>query len=363
MAFDGENNLAALNASQDLLHHLLGYSFWHEQSNGVVRLDHRITDRSLQIRVTFGCDNCSDFTNLLIALEYKKSISFQGVGGLDKMHSHINYGRKLRESSCWGSCRISNSLARVAVLKSAFSCKKGSTSPNCSNTCCIISHLQSAYDIAVGMETANRQASELHASARTPGPLLHAQVRRLGVGSHKSAGVDPQSCYRCGKSGHHPDKCFFKQQKCRACSNVAKLCRSKEAFHGTARPNATPRQSTSGKTPSNLTSCVGQDVNDTVTVSTSETESPEGGDEGLFNVSKAEGNPDSAIVVEPLVSGVTLKMELDTGASVSLVSEKVWKETFLGQELSKSDVLLRTYTGERLHVLGQMQTRVTYNGQ
>ena len=102
------------------------------------------------------------------------------------------------------------------------------------------------------------------------------------------------------------------------------MCWSKGAFHRTARPNGTPRQSTSGKKPSNLTSYVGQDVNDTVSMS--ETESPEYGDKGLFNVSKAEGNPDSAIVVEPLVNGVTLTMKLDTGASVSLVSEKVWKE-------------------------------------
>ena len=49
--------------------------------------------------------------------------------------------------------------------------------------------LQGAYDIAVAMETATRQASELQASARTPGVQPHAQVGRLGGGSRKSAGV------------------------------------------------------------------------------------------------------------------------------------------------------------------------------
>ena len=52
-------------------------------------------DYSLQIRVTFGCDNCPDFAYLLIALEYKKPIPFQGVGCTHKMYSHVNYGGKL----------------------------------------------------------------------------------------------------------------------------------------------------------------------------------------------------------------------------------------------------------------------------
>ena len=37
-------------------------------------------------------------------------------------------------------------------------------------------------------------------------------------------------------------------------------------------------------------------------------------------------------------------MELDTGASVSLISEKVWRERLPKAELLKSDTLLKTYT-------------------
>ena len=36
-------------------------------------------------------------------------------------------------------------------------------------------------------------------------------------------------------------------------------------------------------------------------------------------------------------------MELDTGASVSLISEKMWREAFSKVELAKCDMLQKTY--------------------
>lgn len=58
-----------------------------------------------------------------------------------------------------------------------------------------------------------------------------------------------------------------------------------------------------------------------------------------------------------------MHMELDTGASVSLISEEVWRESFPESEVVESDIFLKTYTGERLYVLGQMQARVEFNTQ
>ena len=56
-------------------------------------------------------------------------------------------------------------------------------------------------------------------------------------------------------------------------------------------------------------------------------------------------------------------MELETGASVSLTSEKVWRECLPKAELLKSDTSLKTYTGEKIRVLGQLQVLVRHNGQ
>ena len=55
-------------------------------------------------------------------------------------------------------------------------------------------------------------------------------------------------------------------------------------------------------------------------------------------------------------------MELDTGASVSIMSE-AWKKTFAWVPLEKSQIKLRTYTGETLDVIGQAQVEVTSQNQ
>jgi len=80
------------------------------------------------------------------------------------------------------------------------------------------------------VETANKQASELQASTKTA-----VAVQRVAPPRPVSTGVH-QTCYRCGKTGHHPDRCFFKSQKCRACGkrgHIAKMC--KNADKGTVQ--------------------------------------------------------------------------------------------------------------------------------
>ena len=60
-----------------------------------------------------------------------------------------------------------------------------------------------AYEIAQGMEAAQRQASEFHASRGQ-------DIKYLQV-----PGANPKRpCGRCGKVGHSPDKCYFRNQRC-----------------------------------------------------------------------------------------------------------------------------------------------------
>ena len=50
-------------------------------------------------------------------------------------------------------------------------------------------------------------------------------------------------CYRCGKTGDLPDKCYFKSQKCRAFGkrgHIAKMCKPIESEKGTLK-QSTPR--------------------------------------------------------------------------------------------------------------------------
>lgn len=65
-----------------------------------------------------------------------------------------------------------------------------------------------------------------------------------------------------------------------------------------------------------------------------------------------------------LINGVPIEMEIDTGASVSLMGDSTYnliKES--GKPLKKSDARLHTYTGEPIHILGSTEVTVEHNGQ
>lgn len=57
---------------------------------------------------------------------------------------------------------------------------------------------------------------------------------------------------------------------------------------------------------------------------------------------------DDVIKIIPLVNSVSLEIELDTGAAVSLITEKIFMEKFPSVKMKPSDIVLKTYTGERM---------------
>lgn len=59
--------------------------------------------------------------------------------------------------------------------------------------------------IAVSMETVAKDALELQRRA------MHSDILRMSVNDTKSQG---QKCYRCGKSSHDANNCWFKDKNC-----------------------------------------------------------------------------------------------------------------------------------------------------
>ena len=58
-----------------------------------------------------------------------------------------------------------------------------------------------------------------------------------------------------------------------------------------------------------------------------------------------------------------LEMEVDTGATVSIISETMQQEMFPQAKLCKSEILLKTYTGEPLKTKGVIEAKVRYGKQ
>ena len=55
-------------------------------------------------------------------------------------------------------------------------------------------------------------------------------------------------------------------------------------------------------------------------------------------------------------------MELDTGASLSIISEDVFKSLSPRPPLEPTSVKLKTYSGESLEILGKVHVIVNYEG-
>ena len=74
--------------------------------------------------------------------------------------------------------------------------------------------MDSAMDIVVGMESARKNVTELQTPARKPTDVYK---------------VTTTNCYRCGNSGHVPDRCRFRDVKCLTCGktgHIQRMCRS-----------------------------------------------------------------------------------------------------------------------------------------
>lgn len=56
-------------------------------------------------------------------------------------------------------------------------------------------------------------------------------------------------------------------------------------------------------------------------------------------------------------------MEIDTGAAVSIISEKLFEDVFSVQPLDVTGIKLKMYTGGIMPVLGQFQATVNYENQ
>ena len=144
------------------------------------------------------------------------------------------------------------------------------------------------------------------------------------------------ACYRCGNTGHKPSQCKFLKAKCHGCGKIGhlkKVCRS-------SNPQEAVRT-----------------VEDT---STSTQEQYE-----LYHLEDATlpKTSENPYKVTLTIEGKSVQMEIDTGASLSLVSEHTYQELWPTASLQKTAVKLKTYTGTPLKVLGLMYATVCYEQQ
>ena len=206
---------------------------------------------------------------------------------------------------------------------------------------------EKALDTALAAEAADRDSKRLTGATDTPDlePGVH-QVWPTKPPSDSGTKTKGRSqtgppatkteCYRCG-GDHSAATCHCKEFLCHFCKNkghLAKMCRQKAK---------------SKKEQANT-------VN--------EEKSPASGEYStLFHVTAGKNKPYRTTLI---VNGKPLLMEIDTGASVSLVGEGTFKDIRDGKstvELQETSTQMQTYTKEAIPVLGSAQVPVEHNGQ
>lgn len=93
--------------------------------------------------------------------------------------------------------------------------------------------------------------------------------------------------------------------------------------------------------------------------------SDEESDTGLANLEiySLKSDLKQAIWLTPQVNGQKIRMELDTGSAVSVMSQYEFEKYFKTTKLKPSPVKLKTYAGEPIIPLGVMPVTVKYNDQ
>ena len=205
-----------------------------------------------------------------------------------------------------------------------------------------------AIDIARGLEAADRSAKYLH--SRNDDQVGHVGSGRKEQTDQKGKSEPPKVCFRCNESGHSPGECRFRESACRNCGKKGHIVRACRSVKGQI-----PRRSR--KRPSSRVHMVSQQAQ---SVSHDPVENALQDELSINQVHTPARRP---IMVELVLNGRTLSMQVDTGAAVSLISSATFNRLFPNATLSKSGALLTTYTGEQIPLAGQTEVEVSHNKQ
>lgn len=223
-------------------------------------------------------------------------------------------------------------------------------------------NFEKALSICQAMESANKNVKDLQGmlSEET------AQATRMLKGQtsvHRVYSPDKKGpkkdfvCYRC-KGNHAPEECRFVNELCHKCGkrgHIKRACRSKRAGASSQKaPFKGHRVERKEKEKDRRSHLVKEeevsDVEDASDINT------------IYSVS--QNLPKVAPITQKLkVNGMEVEFEVDTGCGVTIISKeqysKLWKRTDM-PEWRSCNMNLKTYTGEKMGVLGQVTGRVTY---
>lgn len=217
-----------------------------------------------------------------------------------------------------------------------------------------------AVEIADSVEKAVLQARQMNPTGSAERSV--SKIHRVPE-NKPSLGRSLPTCHRCG-GPHLANACRYIDFKCHTCGktgHIARVCRSKTRGNVQDKHAQRSKHNSSGATHLVEDSPVSPSSSTTsVSPSSSTTSFDMFTTYTMFPIS-TRAKP---IMLTVKVNNQDLEMELDTGASLSIISEKIFKSVFKDSiRLDSTNISLRTYSGELLPVLGTVDVEVVYDSQ
>ena len=179
-----------------------------------------------------------------------------------------------------------------------------------------------AIEISRSLECAEKEIKEMSAGAEIKEEKI-CQIRR------STAVHQRRKCYRCGDESHLANQCRHRGTICLHCGlkgHLAKACRKKEDV---SRANNTRKF---------------KESTNNYMSNESENNNPEI-EEEIYHIHALSGKADPYLV-KLEVDGKEIKFEIDTGAGITVICEKAYREQFNGKRLEPTKAKIKTYSNE-----------------
>ena len=269
---------------------------------------------------------------------------------LKKLAEHCNFGQNLNDTLRDRLvCGMRNENIQKRLLAEAN-----------------LSHTR-AIELATAMESAQRDTVELR---KSNGNGETSGVHYVRGGKTRQSG--PAQCHRCGSYQHTPDRCIYKEQVCFRCSKTGhtqKMCLS-PAQQGARGPykggykGGTYQSGYKGGKPATFTKGQRNKPVHAVVDSDEETYECDTYECASLEVHQVGSKKGSDVIwVTPQVEGRDLRMELDTGSAISAIPLRVYKQHYGQLQIKRTDILLKSYTGQQIKPKGTIDVEVVYKGE
>ena len=205
--------------------------------------------------------------------------------------------------------------------------------------------LDKALDIARALESAEKGTKDLKVEVTPPVSssyfVSQSHYRRPPPKTLEST-RSHKLCYRCG-GPHLPSTCKCKDWECFNCKkkgHIASVCKSKKTGEkSSGKRNVSPKS---------------HFVTEKICTHTCNSRSEES--DSPYTMFNARNSSVEPIIINVVINGVPISMELDTGASLLVISESTHD---LINKVSltpvvKSTVELKTYLGESVPIIGKL---------